>query len=195
MAHGPSRDSAEHAGGWAGALQGEDLAHQVRRHLEWGFQGETVLPMTAPESTPTPVHTTMTTSLSAADGFAAIALAAVCWDGVMSMAGSRALRHALDYREPFRQYSDSEMVQLLNGLLARLRTQGAQHLMVDAASVLTPSQRGTAFAVAAEIMRSDGDLQEDEHNILSNLAAVLNLEESLTRDILQIMDVLHGNLE
>ena len=44
-------------------------------------------------------------------------------------------------------------------------------------------------------MRSDGDLQEDEHNILSNLAAVLNLEESPTRDILQIMDVLHGNLE
>lgn len=33
----------------------------------------------------------MTTPLSATDGFVAIALAAVCWDGVMSMAGSRAL--------------------------------------------------------------------------------------------------------
>lgn len=137
----------------------------------------------------------MSTSLSAADGFAAVALAAVCWDGVMSMAGSRALRHALDYRLPFRDYSDGEMVQLLNGLLMRLRTQGAQHLMVDAAGALTPSQRGTAFAVAAEIMRSDGELQEDERNILSNLAAVLNLEASLTGEILQIMNVLHGSLE
>lgn len=137
----------------------------------------------------------MTKTLSAADGFAAVALAAVCWDGVLSMAGSRTLRHALDYRQPFRQYSDDEMVQLMNDLLARLRTQGAQHLMVDAASALSPSQRGTAFAVAAEIMRSDGDLQDDERNILSNLATALNLEESLVSDILHVMDVLHGSLE
>lgn len=137
----------------------------------------------------------MTKSLSAADGFAAVALAAVCWDGVLSMAGSRTLRHALDYGEPFRQYSDHEMVQLLNELMARLRTQGAQHLMVDAASALSSSQRSTAFAVAAEIMRSDGELHDDERNILGNLAAVLDLEESLTNDILHVMDVLHGSLE
>jgi len=111
------------------------------------------------------------------------------------MAGSRSLRHALDYRLPFRHYSDAEMVQLLDGLLVQLRAQGAQHLMVEAAAALTPRQRGTAFAVAAEIMRSDGELEEDERNILSNLAAVLNLEESLTSDILQVMDVLHGSLE
>lgn len=137
----------------------------------------------------------MTTSFSAADGFAAVALAAVCWDGVISMAGSRTLRHTLDYRVPFRHYSDAEMVQLLDGLMAQLRTQGAQHLMVEAAAALTPRQRGTAFAVAAEIMRSDGELQEDERNILSNLAAVLNLEESLTSNILEVMDILHGSLE
>ena len=144
--------------------------------------------------TATMTTTTMTTTFSAADGFAAVALAAVCWDGVMSMAGSRSLRHALDYRLPFRHYSDADMVQLLDGLLGQLRTQGAQHLMVEAAAALTPRQRSTAFAVAAEIMRSDGELEEDERNILSNLAAVLNLEESLTGDILQVMDVLHGSL-
>jgi hypothetical protein len=137
----------------------------------------------------------MTTSWSSANGFAAVALAAVCWDGVMSMAGSRALRHALDYRQPFRDYSDGEMVQLLNGLLEQLRSKGAQHLMVDAAAALTPRQRSTAFAMAAEIMRSDGELQVDEQNILSNLASVLSLEESLTHDILQVMDVLHDSLE
>lgn len=73
----------------------------------------------------------MTTSPSAADGFAAVALAALCWDGVMSAAGARFLRHALDYRLPFRDYSDGEMAQLLDGLLGQLRTQGAEHLMVS----------------------------------------------------------------
>lgn len=136
----------------------------------------------------------MTSALTAEDGFAAVALAAVCWDGVMSMAGSRSLRHALDYRQPFCDYSDAEMVQMLDRLMVRLRERGAQHLMVDAAAVLTPGQRSTAFAMAVEIMRSDGALQNDERNILSNLAAVLELDASLQANILQVMDVLHANL-
>jgi tellurite resistance protein len=66
--------------------------------------------------------------------------------------------------------------------------------MVDAAAALSPSQRSTAFAVAVEIMRSDGKLQDDERNILSNLATVLELDASLQSNILQVMDVLHGSL-
>jgi len=136
----------------------------------------------------------MTKALSAEDGFAAVALAAVCWDGAMSMAGSRSLRHVLDYRRPFCDYSDAEMAHMLDGLMVRLRERGAQHLMVDAAAALSPSQRSTAFAVAVEIMRSDGKLQDDERNILSNLATVLELDASLQSNILQVMDVLHGSL-
>jgi hypothetical protein len=44
---------------------------------------------------------TIATDLDAPSAFAAIALAAVSWDGVLTPAGSRALRHALDYRHPF----------------------------------------------------------------------------------------------
>lgn len=135
------------------------------------------------------------TSLSSADAFAAVALAAVCWDGVLTMAGSRSLRHALHYRRPFRDYTDGEMVQLIHRLLGQLREKGAQHLMVDAAAALNPRQRGTAFAMATEIMRSDGELQDDERNILTHLAAVLALDAALAADILRIMDVLHGALE
>ena len=41
--------------------------------------------------------------MDSSTAFAAIALAAVSWDGVLTMAGSRALRHALDYRQPYQQ--------------------------------------------------------------------------------------------
>jgi len=43
--------------------------------------------------------------------------------------------------------------------------------MMDAAAAFTDDQRATDYAVAAEIMCSDGFLQEDEHNILNNFAA------------------------
>lgn len=132
--------------------------------------------------------------MEAPTAFAAIALAAVSWDGVLSMAGTRALRHALDYRQPFRDFSDAEMVTLLDDLLSGLRGKGAQHLMVEAAAALNPRQRSTAYAVAAEIMRSDGPLVDDERNILTNLAGVLDIPESLTLQVQTVMDLLHGDL-
>ena len=133
-------------------------------------------------------------AMPASTAFAAIALAAVSWDGMLSRAGSRALRHALDYREPYRQLGDNAMVELMNDLLTALRDKGAQHLMVEAAEALSPRQRATAYAVAAEIMRSDGPLQADERNILANLAATLELEPALTTAVQEAMDLLHADV-
>jgi tellurite resistance protein len=129
-----------------------------------------------------------------ASAFAAIALAAVAWDGVLSRAGSRALRHSLDYRPPFDRYGDARMVELMDGLLADLRRQGPQHLMVEAAADLDANQRATAYAVAAEIMRSDGPLQDDERNILANLAETLALTPAVTEPVLAVMDLLHARV-
>jgi tellurite resistance protein len=112
----------------------------------------------------------------------------------LSPAGARALRHALDYREPYRQQGDTAMVELMNTLLADLRAKGPQHLMVEAAEALTPRQRATAYAVAAEIMRSDGPLQDDERNILTNLAATLELERGQTERVHEVMDLLHADV-
>jgi hypothetical protein len=133
-------------------------------------------------------------TLDAPSAFAAIALAAVSWDGVLSMAGSRALRHSLEYRHPFCDYGDAGMVQLMDRLLRDMRQKGAQHLMVESAEALNPRQRATAYAVAAEIMRSDGPLADDEKNILSNLAITLELPEEDTQKVLLVMDVLHADV-
>jgi hypothetical protein len=129
------------------------------------------------------------------EAFAAIALAAVSWDGALSCAGARTLRHALDYRQPFRQYDEAQMVRLMDALLADLRSKGSQHLMVAAATVLSSTQRATAYAMATEIMRSDGPLQPDECNILANLAEVLELDSELTAAVNRVMEVLHADLQ
>jgi hypothetical protein len=133
-------------------------------------------------------------AIDAPTAFAAIALAAVSWDGVLSMAGSRALRHSLDYRHPFCDYGDAGMVKLMDHLLREMRQKGAQHLMVEAAEALNPRQRATAYAVAAEIMRSDGPLQADERNILDNLAITLELSATDTETVLSVMEVLHADV-
>lgn len=126
--------------------------------------------------------------------FAAVALAAVSWDGALTLAGTRALRHALDYRPPYKDRTDAQMISLMDELLAGLRSRGAEGLMQDAAKVLDQRQRLTAYAVAAEIMRSDGPLQEQERHILGNLASNLNLDSVDTLKVDAVMDILHASI-
>ncbi len=133
-------------------------------------------------------------SMDHSKAFATVALAAVSWDGVLTMAGTRALRHALDYRQPYSSCSDEQMIALMDDLLRGLRAKGAQRSMEEAAAVLNKSQRSTAFAVAAEIMRSDGPLQDQEREILNRLAEVLELEDAETTRVMDVMDVLHANV-
>ena len=126
--------------------------------------------------------------------FVAVALAAVSWDGVLTKAGSRALRHSLDYREPFRHMSDGEMIQLFDRLLAQLRQEGSRQLMEHASAVLDPQQRLTAFTAAAEIMRSDGELVAEEQRILADLASQLSISPDQHDQILAVMYLLHASL-
>jgi tellurite resistance protein len=133
-------------------------------------------------------------AMDPATAFAAVALAAVSWDGVLTLAGTRALRHALDYRPPYKERSDAQMIALMDELLAGLRSKGAEGLMQEAAGVLDERQRHTAYAVAAEIMRSDGPLAEKERQILANLASSLALPPSETDKVLEVMDVLHASI-
>lgn len=126
------------------------------------------------------------------EAFLAVALAAVSWDGTLSAAGTRALRHAIDYRLPYRRFGEQRLVLMIDSLLSRLRQQGAQHLMLEAAEGLGPDLRRTAFAVAAEIMRSDGPLEADERNILASLASSLDLRDDAVTQVLHMMDVLHA---
>ena len=148
--------------------------------------------MTTTLSTPTGLDTSQ--RMDPATAFPAVALAAVSWDGQLTMAGSRSLRHSLDYRQPYRAYTPEQMVGLLDSLMTTLRLQGPQHLMVMAAEVLSPNQCATAYAVAAEIMRSDGPLEDDERNILSNLAATLALGDAVTIPVHSVMDLLHADV-
>jgi hypothetical protein len=65
----------------------------------------------------------------------------------------------------------------------------------EESAMLTPELRRTAFATAAEIMRSDGPLQADELNILSTLAATLELPEADSAPLLALMEVLHAPVQ
>ncbi|AHF63500.1 hypothetical protein Syncc8109_1129 [Synechococcus sp. WH 8109] len=77
-------------------------------------------------------------------------------DDTLSRAGARAFRHAFDYREPYCRMSENEVVLLMDAVLAMRLERGTKALTKEAAKVLTADQALTAYAMASELMRSDG---------------------------------------
>ena len=126
--------------------------------------------------------------------FAAIGFAAVSWDGHFTKAGTRAFRHALDYREPFCQMPDTEMIGLLDELLELRREMGSHNMMLRAAQCLTPAQRMTAYAMASEIMRSDGPFQRQERAFLDHLALMLEISGFEAQRIDAVFEIFHARL-
>ena len=109
-------------------------------------------------------------------------------------AGGRAFRHALDYREPYCSLGEHEMVDLMDCLLSRRREIGNNALMLEAARALSSTQALTAYAMASELMRSDGPYEADERRHLDHLALILSIAKPESDRIDSVFDVLHNRL-
>ena len=126
--------------------------------------------------------------------FAAIGVTAVSWDDSLTRAGARALRHALDYREPYCSMSDQEVISLIDTVLSLRRELGNTNLMMEAAKILSPLQSLTAYAMASELMRSDGPYTIEERRYLDHLALMLSIAQSEAERFDAVFDVLHARL-
>ena len=126
--------------------------------------------------------------------FAAVGLTAVSWDESLTRAGARSFRHALDYREPYCRMSDNELVLLMDAVLALRRERGNKALMLEAAKVLNPEQALTAYAMASELMRSDGPYLPEERRHLDVLALMLSIAQPEAQRIDAVFDLLHAPL-
>ena len=126
--------------------------------------------------------------------FAAVGFAAVSWDGHFTKAGTRSIRHALDYREPFCQMTDGDMIALLDDLLDLRRALGAHEMMLQAAKCLTSAQCMTAYAMASELMRSDGPFEPEERRFLDHLAVILGISKFEAQRIDAVFEIFHARL-
>ncbi len=128
---------------------------------------------------------------SAADAFAAIALAAIAADGELSAVEARALRQQLEFRQPFRRFSDQQMGELLDRVLAQLRGSSCEALVKQATPLLSVEQRETALAVAAHLIHADHIETQSELSFLAQLQEVFGLDASRSASILEVISLLH----
>ena len=86
------------------------------------------------------------------------------------------------------------MVDLMDWLLNRRREIGNNALMLEAAQALSSTQSLTAYAMASELMRSDGPYETEERRHLDHLALILSIVKPESDHIDSVFDVLHQQL-
>ncbi len=127
------------------------------------------------------------------EAFAAITIAAVASDGSFVSEEASLIREQLLRRSPYRSMEPLDFGTLFSGLLHRLREVGSRALVQEAAPLLQPPQRETAFALAAELVHCDRHVSEAELAFLEDLAQRLELPVERRRQILEVLALLNAD--
>lgn len=126
-------------------------------------------------------------NLTAAESFAAVALAAVASDGYLSEEEAQSIPFTLSRMKLFEQYSDDMMRRLFDKLLGKLQRDGVGSLFATANESLPQDLRETAFAVAADLVLADGVVTEEERSFLDELFRALGISEEIATKVIDVM--------
>jgi tellurite resistance protein len=126
-------------------------------------------------------------SLSPAEAFAAIAIAAVAADGYLSEEEIEGMSSMLGRMHLFKAYPQDVINRMFDWLLEILNRDGIGALFAIAQSSLPPELSETAFAVAADLILADGMVTEEEQEFLNQLCAALNIPSDLAVKIVEVM--------
>ena len=126
-------------------------------------------------------------TLGPAEAFAAIALIAVAADGYINDSESQVLSMTLSRMQLFRSYPNDVMKKMLDRLLMLLQRQGVQVLFNAALAMLPDELKETVFAVTTDIALADGEISQEEEQLLNDLYSALGLSEEIALNIIDVM--------
>lgn len=126
-------------------------------------------------------------TLGPAEGFMAIMLLVVASDGYLADDESNLLNATLCRMQLFRSYSEDVVRRMIDSLCGTLKRDGVEALFNAAIETLPHDLYDTCFAIATDLVLSDGQVSEEEEAILGSLCRALNLSDSLVSQVIEVM--------
>ncbi|MEM9904104.1 MAG: tellurite resistance TerB family protein [Cyanobacteria bacterium P01_D01_bin.44] len=128
-------------------------------------------------------------SLSAAEAFAAICLVAIAADGYLSEQENAEMRMLLSRMQLFKNHSGDMLDRMKDTLLNHLQQHGPS-VLIETAKASLPTELGpTAFAVATDLVLTDGTVTSQEQAFLDDLYRILGLPGDLALKIVEVMTI------
>jgi hypothetical protein len=129
-------------------------------------------------------------SMTPAEAFAAIPLAAVCCDSNFDREEAHVLKEQLINRSPYRSMTPLALAELIDGLLRLFRRDHWQELVRQAVPALTAAQQEVAYVLAVKLVFCDRVVKPEEEAFLSTLASELSLPSGRTAQIQEVFALL-----
>jgi tellurite resistance protein len=123
--------------------------------------------------------------LTAPEALMAISILAVSADGKMAQEEKQIL--AANHVRLFSAYSRAEFQELFKKVLTLLNKHKPSDVFVAAKNGLTPKLRQTAFALAADLVLSDGVFTQEEQDLLVELWESLEIKDEIGQKIIEVM--------
>lgn len=127
------------------------------------------------------------TTLTPAEAFAAITLAAIASDGYLSDEEVEGFMSTLNRMQLFRSYPKDVMQRMIDRLFGILQRDGVATLFHSAKSALPYELQESAFAVATDLILSDGVVTDQEKQFLNDLYVSLEIPDELATKIVEVM--------
>lgn len=133
------------------------------------------------------VRTQETSSLSPAEAFAGVILVATAADGYIANEEVQILVSTLYRMKLFQSYPSDHVSRMISKLVRIIQTQSVDKLLKFSISSLPEYLHETAFAIATDIVLSDGEVSQEEEAILSKLSNSLMISQNTVNKIIEVM--------
>lgn len=133
------------------------------------------------------VRTAKTTDLSPAESFAGIMLATIAADGYLANEETQNLITTLYRMKLFQSYPSDHVSRMIGKLMKIIQTKNADTLLNVAVQSLPEYLHETVFAVATDLILSDGEVSNVEEAILSKLCNSLSISKDKVNKIIEVM--------
>lgn len=127
------------------------------------------------------------TKLTQQEAFAGIAVAMAGADGSIADAEWDEIVNYIRRLRIYDNFSGPAFDKLFDKLFRILKKSGASALVKVSAEGLSEDLRLTAFACAVDIALADGVLEDEEKDVINQLAEVLEIPEKTAVSIIEVM--------
>lgn len=127
-------------------------------------------------------------AMNAAEAFASICLVAIASDGYLSELEEADMKMRLSRMKLF-QSSANDLNRIKDYLVDNLKKYGPNRLVESARAALPSPLCTTAFAVAVDLIFSDGTVSPEEKAFVDDLRRILSIPDDVALKVVEVMTI------
>jgi tellurite resistance protein len=135
----------------------------------------------------TSAEETSASAVSPQEAFVSLLIASARSDGSLSPHEANQIEHVVAAMQLFRDDSHQMRQSIFKTAAERIREHGVDRVIRAAAAAVPKTLAPTAFAVAVDLMLSDGRLSPGEQRFTDELRVLLNVERDTAANVVEVL--------